>query len=294
MKKIMIFAAALAAVAMVSCTGGSKGDDENKAPLVKDAGIDSLAYSLGLAQSGGLEQYARFQLGVDSAFIDEFIKGMKAGAEDGGKKQHAYNAGLQVGEQVQGIARGLTMEVYGEDSTQRIGTEKIVAGLIDGLKMANGAEKDDALKAANDLVTERTQKLRDDNLSKKYADWKKQNDEYIAKLKSNKEYTALPSGVLYKVITAGAGSAMNADSVVTCDYKGTLITDSVFDSSEGKEPIQVNMKRPSVIPGWVDVLKIMPKGAKWEVVIPQEQGYGSREMGLIKPFSTLIFTIETK
>ena len=250
MKKVLFFAAAVAAVTVVSCqkAGGNKADDEKLAPLVNDAGIDSLAYNLGLAQSGGLKQYAQFQLGVDSAYLDEFIKGMKEGSENPGKQQHAYNAGLQVGEQVQGIARGLTMEVYGEDSTQRIGTEKIVAGLIDGLKMADGPEKEGKLKAANDMVQERTQKLHAETQEKKYGDWKKQNEEFIAKKKSDKSYTALPSGVLYKVINAGSGSAMNADSVVTCDYKGTLITDSVFDTSEGKEPIQVNMKQPSVIP----------------------------------------------
>ena len=132
MKKLMFFAVALAAVIVASCAkkGGSNskgGDDDKLAPVVKDAGIDSLAYNLGLPQSGGLKQYMMFQLGVDSAYIDDFIKGMKEGAEATGKAAAAYNRGLQVGEQVQGIAKGLTMEVFGEDSTQRIGTEQIVA-----------------------------------------------------------------------------------------------------------------------------------------------------------------------
>ena len=53
------------------------------------------------------------------------------------------------------------------------------------------------------------------------------------------------------------------------------------------------MKFPRVIEGWVEALKLMPAGSKWEVYIPQELGYGSQDMGEIKPFSTLIFTIET-
>lgn len=36
----------------------------------------------------------------------------------------------------------------------------------------------------------------------------------------------------------------------------------------------------------------MPVGSKWEVYIPQNLAYGEREAGQIKPFSTLIFTIE--
>ena len=32
--------------------------------------------------------------------------------------------------------------------------------------------------------------------------------------------------------------------------------------------------------------------SKWELYIPQELAYGSRESGQIKPFSTLIFEVE--
>ena len=52
------------------------------------------------------------------------------------------------------------------------------------------------------------------------------------------------------------------------------------------------MANPTVIEGWIQVLKMMPAGSKWEVTIPQELAYGARNMGEIKPFSTLIFTIE--
>ena len=36
----------------------------------------------------------------------------------------------------------------------------------------------------------------------------------------------------------------------------------------------------------------MPVGSKWEIYIPQELGYGSREAGKIPPFSALVFTVE--
>ena len=83
MKKLVILAVALSAAVMYSCKKGS-GDD-NAAPVVKDAGIDSMAYNLGLAQSGGLKQYMMMQLGVDTAYLDDFIKGMKEGANASGK-----------------------------------------------------------------------------------------------------------------------------------------------------------------------------------------------------------------
>jgi FKBP-type peptidyl-prolyl cis-trans isomerase len=81
---------------------------------------------------------------------------------------------------------------------------------------------------------------------------------------------------------------------VKCQYEGRLIDGTVFDSSyKRNEPFEVNLAQPLVIKGWVEVLKLMPAGSKWEVYIPQEQGYGSQDMGDIKPYSTLIFTIET-
>ena len=36
----------------------------------------------------------------------------------------------------------------------------------------------------------------------------------------------------------------------------------------------------------------MPVGSKWIVYIPQDQAYGAQDMGTIKPFSALIFTID--
>ena len=67
----------------------------------------------------------------------------------------------------------------------------------------------------------------------------------------------------------------------------------MFDSSYGREhPLEVVLSANQVIPGWKEVLKLMPAGSKWEVYIPYDQAYGVQEMGQIKPFSTLIFTIE--
>ena len=46
------------------------------------------------------------------------------------------------------------------------------------------------------------------------------------------------------------------------------------------------------IPGFAEAITHMPVGSTWEVYIPAEQAYGDRDMGQIKPYSTLIFKIE--
>ena len=47
-----------------------------------------------------------------------------------------------------------------------------------------------------------------------------------------------------------------------------------------------------LIEGWKEALKLMPVGSEWELYIPQEKGYGAREMANIPPFSTLVFKVE--
>ena len=95
----------------------------------------------------------------------------------------------------------------------------------------------------------------------------------------------------YKVLVAGKGEVPTETSSVKVHYKGTLIDGTQFDSSyDRKEP--TTFRANQVIKGWTEALTMMPVGSKWELYIPQELAYGSREAGTIKPFSTLIFEVE--
>jgi FKBP-type peptidyl-prolyl cis-trans isomerase FklB len=79
---------------------------------------------------------------------------------------------------------------------------------------------------------------------------------------------------------------------VQVHYEGRLIDGTVFDASRnhGDEPAEF---RPTdVIKGWTEALTMMPVGSKWQVYIPFELAYGSRDAGQIKPYSALIFDIE--
>ena len=101
----------------------------------------------------------------------------------------------------------------------------------------------------------------------------------------------LPSGVQYKVIKEGNGEIPKDTSAVKVNYEGKTIDGKVFDSTYQRgEP--VTMRANQVIKGWTEVLTRMPAGSVWEVYIPEDQAYGSREQLNIKPFSTLVFKIE--
>ena len=96
----------------------------------------------------------------------------------------------------------------------------------------------------------------------------------------------------YKVIKEGSGAIPADTSRVKVHYEGRLIDGTVFDSSYKRgEPAEFRCKQ--VIKGWTDALIHMTAGYTWEVYVPQELAYGSRQQGAdIKPFSMLIFKIE--
>ena len=90
MKKISIFMAIAAAASLASCTAQAP-----KANLKSD--LDSLSYSIGMAQTQGLKGYLTGRLNVDTAYMAEFIKGLNDGVSKTSKKDIAYMAGIQIG-----------------------------------------------------------------------------------------------------------------------------------------------------------------------------------------------------
>lgn len=284
MKKFFVMAGAVAltAMSMVSCNGGASAD-------LKDD-VDSLAYNLGVAQSQGLKQYMTMQLGVDSTYMDEFIKGMKEGAvNEADPKKEAYMQGLQVGKQIQQMAKGLGTEVYGDDSTKTVNVQALLSGIVGGLKGTETMTSEEAYAKFN----EKLEPIRNAAIEKQYGENKAAGEKYLAENKKKEGVKTTASGLQYKVLVEGTGALPTDTTKVKVNYEGKLIDGTVFDSSyERNQPFEVDLAAPRVIPGWIEVLKLMPAGSKWEVTIPQELAYGAQDMGQIKPFSTLVFTIE--
>jgi len=103
---------------------------------------------------------------------------------------------------------------------------------------------------------------------------------------------ALPSGLEYKVVTAGTGPKPTTEDTVLCNYRGTLINGKEFDSS-AKHGGPTEIPVGGVIKGWTEALQLMPVGSKWELYIPSDLAYGPRQAGPdIGPGSTLVFEVE--
>jgi FKBP-type peptidyl-prolyl cis-trans isomerase FklB len=118
---------------------------------------------------------------------------------------------------------------------------------------------------------------------------------FLDKNKTALGVTTLPSGLQYKVLTAGDpnGTTPVNNDEVTVNYRGTLIDGTEFDSSAKHGRAFTTRLPGGVIKGWVEALELMKTGAKWEVFIPSEMAYGKNGSGAqIPPNSVLIFEIE--
>ena len=285
MKKLFIGAMmmAFAAATFVSC-----GNSTPKADL-KDE-VDTLSYAMGMAQTQGLKEYLSDRLQIDTAYMDDFIKGLNDGANAGDdKKKAAYYAGIQIGQQISNqMVKGINHEVFGDDSTKTISLKNFMAGFITGTTGKKGLM---TVEQAAQVAQAKMMAIKAKNMEKEYGPNKAAGEKFLAANKKKPGVVTLPSGVQYKVIKEGNGPMPKDTSMVKVQYEGKTIDGKVFDSSYKRgEPI--SLRANQVIKGWTEALVHMPVGSVWEVYIPQNLAYGEREQGQIKPFSVLIFKIE--
>lgn len=275
---------AIAAAALTSCGNGTPKED-----LKTD--VDTLSYSLGVQYTQGLKDYITTQLEVDTAYMDEFIKGLNDGVNAGeSKKKAAYYAGIQIGRQIaNGLVKQANYNIFGEDSTKTISVKNFMAGFVAG---TTEDFKVMDMQTATANAERLTEAIKTRTLEVTYADNKKAGEDFLAANAKKEGVVTLPSGVQYKVLQEGKGAIPADTSLVTMHYEGRLINDSVFDSSyKRNQPYTVRCNQN--IKGFTEALKHMPQGSIWEIYIPQELAYGYRQAGAaILPFSALVFKVE--
>ena len=284
MKKLTFMAVmAIAAATISSCGNGTP-----KADLRSD--VDTVSYAIGMAQTQGLKDYLVGHLGVDTAYIGEFIKGLNEGANAGdNKKQAAYYAGIQIGQQISNQMKpGINHELFGDDSTKTISMKNFMAGFVSG---TTGKEGLMTMEQAQETAQRLMKDIKARELEKTYGENKLAGEKFLADNAKKEGVKVLESGVQYKVIKEGTGKIPADTSMVKVHYEGRTLDGNVFDSSY-KRNSPIDLRANQVIKGWTDALVHMPAGSVWEVYIPQDLAYGDREQAQIKPFSMLIFKIE--
>ena len=282
MKKISLILAVVVAAIMASCNQSAP-----TANLKSD--IDTLSYAIGMSQTQGLKDYLVMRMGVDTTYVDEFLKGFYESAQASkDPKKTAYYAGIQIGQQVsQGMVKNINQMIFGQDSTQTINENNVYAGF-----MAAVAGKFDVmdLDSANNYVQTNMETIQNAAKEKAYAENKAAGEKFMAEVTGKDGIKELGNGVYYEVLTEGKGEVPADTCRVKVHYEGKLIDGTVFDGNMDGEPTTFGASQ--VIPGFKAALTTMPVGSKWKVYIPQDQAYGAQDMGNIKPFSALVFTIQ--
>jgi FKBP-type peptidyl-prolyl cis-trans isomerase len=121
---------------------------------------------------------------------------------------------------------------------------------------------------------------------------KKEGMAFLDANKTKEGVVTLPSGLQYKVLQEGTGPKPALTDKVVCNYRGTLLDNTEFDSSY-KRGQPATFPVTGVIKGWTEALQLMPVGSKWQLFVPAELAYGDRGAGgQIGPNATLIFEVE--
>jgi len=260
MKKPLIVARTLLAVGAVLLGHALAQTPATKTPPAKKTGTaQGKTTSTGTAKSGTAS-------GVTALTTD--------------KQKASYAIGMNVG-----------------GGMKRQGIDVDTAALVQGLK--------DTLAGNKPLMTEAEasaaiMKLQGEMQAKAQAKSKqegeanqKEGEVFLAGNKSKEGVVTLPSGLQYKILKEGTGAKPTASDSVVCNYRGTLINGTEFDSSYKRgEPATFPVGR--VIRGWTEALQLMPVGSKWQLFIPSDLAYGAQGTpgGPIGPNSTLIFEVE--
>lgn len=132
---------------------------------------------------------------------------------------------------------------------------------------------------------------RNNDMAKK-EDYKLKNEKFLEEIEKEEGIIKHRTGVMYKVIKKGdSDRSPNIRSVVNVHYKGSLINGKEFDNS-WKRNCPEAFRLSELVDGWKIALQQMHIGDRFMIYIPYEYGYGTRTMGQIPAYSTLIFEVE--
>jgi FKBP-type peptidyl-prolyl cis-trans isomerase FklB len=199
------------------------------------------------------------------------------------KEKFSYALGMNIGT---GYSQGLKKQSVEVDWNL----------LAQGMKDAAAGSKtrltqDEAQAVLNEVQTE-IKKQQQEKTQQAAAANKTEGAAFLAANKSKDGVVTLPSGLQYKILTAGTGPKPTASDSVKCNYRGTLINGTEFDSSY-KRGQPATFAVGQVIKAWTEALQLMPMGSKWQLFVPSSLAYGERGAGAeIGPNATLIFEVE--
>jgi len=204
------------------------------------------------------------------------------------KGRHSYAIGSDMGRAIKQIEAELDYDMVIQGIKDQLDTTKpalmndseITAALQDFMvEMRKARMVKDSL-----LMEERKQKAVE-NLAAQNS--------FLEKNKGEVGVLSTESGLQYIITAQGAGNLAKDGDTVTVHYSGSLLDGTKFDSSiDRNQPLSITLGEGNLIPGWVEMLRLMKKGDKAKVWIPSSLGYGEHGNQVIPGNSLLVFEME--
>jgi len=204
------------------------------------------------------------------------------------KGKHSYAIGMDMGRAIKQIEADLDPNM-------------IIQGIKDQLDTTKPALMNDSefTAALQDLMLEmRKSRLAKDSVLMEERKLKAVENlanqkAFLEKNKSEVGIVGTGSGLQYISLAQGSGNTAKDGDTISVHYTGTLLDGTKFDSSiDRQEPLSLTLGEGMLIPGWVEMLRLMKKGDKVKVWIPSTLGYGEHGNQVIPGNSLLVFEME--
>jgi len=195
------------------------------------------------------------------------------------KERQSYAVGMNIGESL-------------HRQPVELDSNSLIQGLKDSMAGGKTLLTDDEAKSALTELGQQVRAKQEEKVKQAAETNKKEGDAFLAANKTKPGVVTTPSGLQYKILKEGTGPKPTAADKVVCNYKGTLINGTEFDSSY-KRGQPATFPVGQVIKGWTEALQLMPVGSKWQLFVPADMAYADRGAGNdIGPGATLIFEVE--
>ncbi len=186
--------------------------------------------------------------------------------------ESSYQVGLLLGEQLEHNGLG-----------SRLKMQELLRGLKDGLagQRQTPSERDATLHYMHDAH----EALADSNRAAARA--------FLARNGKESGVKSMPSGLQYRVLAEGepSGKPPSPTDQVTVRYRATLPDGREFDRSDTHDR-PATFRVNSVFKAWQEAFQSMRPGAKWQLFVPPELGYGANTPPGVPPGSLLIYELE--
>jgi len=165
-----------------------------------------------------------------------------------------------------GLGRNFAMNL--KDNEIDVDFQALMAGISDALRGAQPKWSEQQLETTLQAFGKEMQQKAMTRMQQQAAKNKQEEAQFLAQNGRQPGVQTTASGMQYKVLQQGKGASPTLGDKVKCNYRGTLLNGTEFDSSykRGKPAEFGVVQGPNgLIAGWVEALQKMHVGDKWQL-----------------------------